>query len=294
MEFWLGHAVSEIWSCEFAFICIDSWYLICGLRPRLAGPLVIIDWPLLSLAGPLSSLDGPLVIVGHPFHRWLAPHDTGQDCRRIFVQLAKSSQLTETTFERGLTSGLWWHPCRVDRPLLSLAGPLSSLDGLLAIIGRPPRCWLAPLDTGQDSCHDCRRIFVQLAKSSQLTETTFERGLTSGLWRCPHQILLPGLAGPLVIVDQSLLSLAVLLSSLDGTLAIVGLDLRQQPCQILFCRFFSALELPRRRATEHYEATHVALFLKLGEAEAIYISELKWAAWTVWSVWSIIYMVWKN
>ena len=76
---------------------------------------------------------------------------------------------TETTFEHGLTSSLWWWPRRillpglavllviVDWPLLSLAGPLSSLNGPLAIVGRPPR------DTGQDSCHDCRQIFVQLA-----------------------------------------------------------------------------------------------------------------------------------
>ena len=78
---------------------------------------------------------------------------------------------------------------RAAQPLLLLAGPLSSLDGPLAIVGRPPHCWPAPRDTGQDSCHDCRQIFVQLAKSSQLTETTFERGLTSGLWQWPRRIL---------------------------------------------------------------------------------------------------------
>ena len=126
---------------SLTFICIDSWYPICRLRPGFAGPLVIVDRPLMLLAGPLSSSDGPLAIVGRPPRRWPAP--------RIFVQFAKSSQLTETTFERGLTSGLWRRPCRIllpglagpfviiDRPLLSLAGPLSSLDGPLAIVGQP-------------------------------------------------------------------------------------------------------------------------------------------------------------
>ena len=67
--------------------------------------------------------------------------------------------------------------------------PSSSLTGLSCHWLAPCRHWMAPSPSLAVSSwyHDCRRIFILLAKSSQLTETTFECSLTGGLdlWRRP-------------------------------------------------------------------------------------------------------------